>query len=1445
MGVTFVIAQNKSNKGKEFWVGWGHNILPPGITTGTTSKLYLYLSAEQTSSITISIPGTTFTTITDIISAGQVKTYQITLLTIMLTTEGINTNKAIHVESDVPIVAYAHQNGANSAGATMLMPVETYGYTYYSLNYTQVSNQILSSTGNAAYSWCYVIASENNTRIKVTPSVLTEGGKAAGASYNIDLNKGEIYNFFGKYNGQSGSTYLGEDLTGSKVASIAGNDGNCHPVAVFSGSSRMLINSTNGGDVLQQQIFPASAWGTRYLTVPSSSATNVAAFNNNVYRIAVRNASTIVKLNGTVLTGLQNNFYYEFQSNTPQYIEADGPILVAQFFPSTSAAGYLGGTGDPEMIYLSPQEQAIKKAFFYNTTKEVISTNYLTVVIPNGGLTSLLVDGSNAFSYTAAHPQKAGYTIVIKSTGASNAQHTVQSDSSFTAFTYGLGSAESYGYNAGTLVNDLTSVQGVQNALTPVTVPSSATCKNTPFQLIASLTYEPTQMVWKLSQAAPALQPTNADTTVVNPVAFDTVTVNGLRYYRYKLPRTYYFNQTGSYNIPVTVTSPGIDNCSNSLDILITLTVGLNPVPDFAISYSGCQADTAYLSGSFTANGNNITSYLWDFDDNTTDNRLNTKKKFNVNGAHPVRFRVISDVGCIGDTTKDVNTIPPPLTTASPSPNSVCAGGTITFSPVSSFPGGAIDKWYFDFGDGTPVQQYTNSNPVPHTFTTAAHDDTVKHWILGVGGCKSETLKIPVRIWANPVADFTTAPIGCLEDSTAYFTDKSTVSDGQTLSWSWTFGDVNATPSNPNTSSLQNPTHRYKSINNYNVKLIATTVEGGCPASKTKVFNVPGFINPIVFSIVNENNLCSNIPVALVNGMDVVVNGITKFDIYWDTLNNPTAFDSYINPSNNQSFLHNYPVFTTPLTKDITIKLVVYSQNGCVSSRFKTITLNAKPDLYFDVLQGVCVNGSPKFVGNATLLNSVSGSGVYSGLGVLPDTTINPSITGSGYQQVKYKYTSTFGCRDSVSQTIYVFPKPVAQFVFNKNACLKDSVLFTDQSTITNNQTIKEWHWDFGNTSTSTLLNGQPFYNHYGTYGSFPATLFVVSDSACISNTTAAQTVTIYPDPIAAFLPPEGLCVPSGQAIFTNQSTMPSGQASQLSYSWNFGDNSPNSSAINPVHYYTTGIPPYTVTLTVTGPQSLGGCVVTNQQVLNKVFQDPTALFAVNKDTLCNGRSMLFEDKSTSSTDAITNWRWDFGNNDTTNVQNITKAFNVGTYTATLKVTTVKGCTSNPDYSETFTIYKQPVVDAGPNILIRASTPVMLMSTSNDTIFHYLWTPSIYLDDDTLLRPTSTPTFNTTYKLMAYGAGGNCVAYDTVKVTALQFLSIANAFSPNGDGINDVWEIPYLSDYPEAKVEIFNRAGQLVFHNVAYQKTWDGKFNGTALPVGTYYYIIEPKNNGY
>jgi gliding motility-associated-like protein len=71
---------------------------------------------------------------------------------------------------------------------------------------------------------------------------------------------------------------------------------------------------------------------------------------------------------------------------------------------------------------------------------------------------------------------------------------------------------------------------------------------------------------------------------------------------------------------------------------------------------------------------------------------------------------------------------------------------------------------------------------------------------------------------------------------------------------------------------------------------------------------------------------------------------------------------------------------------------------------------------------------------------------------------------------------------------------------------------------------------------------------------------------------------------------------------------------------------------------------------------------------------------------------------------------------------------------------------------------------------------------------------------------------------------------------------VPNAFSPNGDGINDTWMIQYLDTYPGCTVDVYNRYGQVIFHSTGYSRPWDGRMNGQPLPIGTYYWIIDPKN---
>ncbi len=122
-----------------------------------------------------------------------------------------------------------------------------------------------------------------------------------------------------------------------------------------------------------------------------------------------------------------------------------------------------------------------------------------------------------------------------------------------------------------------------------------------------------------------------------------------------------------------------------------------------------------------------------------------------------------------------------------------------------------------------------------------------------------------------------------------------------------------------------------------------------------------------------------------------------------------------------------------------------------------------------------------------------------------------------------------------------------------------------------------------------------------------------------------------------------------------------------------------------------------------------------------------------------------------------------------------------------------------------------------------------------------MWTPNQYLNNNTIKNPVVSGVEDKIYTLLATSRGG-CSASDQVFVKVLKFPTIPNTFTPNNDGINDTWIIQYLETYPDNRVQVFNRYGQLVFESRGYAKPWDGTMNGKPLPFGTYYYIIEPAN---
>ena len=142
--------------------------------------------------------------------------------------------------------------------------------------------------------------------------------------------------------------------------------------------------------------------------------------------------------------------------------------------------------------------------------------------------------------------------------------------------------------------------------------------------------------------------------------------------------------------------------------------------------------------------------------------------------------------------------------------------------------------------------------------------------------------------------------------------------------------------------------------------------------------------------------------------------------------------------------------------------------------------------------------------------------------------------------------------------------------------------------------------------------------------------------------------------------------------------------------------------------------------------------------------------------------------------------------------------------------------------------------------MINAGSSTTIDATiTNPGNYSFLWTPSIYLDAATILNPVSSPDATTTYTIQAMDKTSKCIGTDIVIISPITGLYIPSAFTPNGDGKNDQWTIPGLALYPEARVTVFNRAGQIIFDQKGYTSTpWNGTLKGTTQPIGVYVFVI-------
>lgn len=575
-----------------------------------------------------------------------------------------------------------------------------------------------------------------------------------------------------------------------------------------------------------------------------------------------------------------------------------------------------------------------------------------------------------------------------------------------------------------------------------------------------------------------------------------------------------------------------------------------------------------------------------------------------------------------------------------------CNGNATQFTDSSSTNTGTITWWNWYLGNGdslinTQAPFYVYASGGKYNVTLVVNNSF---------NC-TDTLSDTVSVFYNPVANFGHANV-CLGD-TIHFSDSSVV-DTTVFTYDsiqtniWLFGD-----GSPTVNNAKDTSHYYSVKGTYNVTLIATSANG-C----TDVVNIPVKTYDFPQTSFTVPNTCLFDSASFINTSDsATMDHIGKW--LWD-FGDGTSTDS-----TNWNAEH---LYTAP--GDYTFSLITRNSIlGCADTLLDTITVYPMPIANFG-WSDVCLLDSMYFHDSSVVsTGSINGWQWTFADGSATDTIQNAVhlFTTPSNFNVTLICTTDKGCNDTISHNIVVHPLPTVHFTY-VNICDKDSMHFSNTSTIPTTDTLVAWNWQYGDMAIGA---GTQVAHLYDTSASYNVTLTVTSAFGCVDSIT--QTTVVNPNPTVGFISAiqagcEPLCV-----ILQDTSSIANG-GHNTSWLWDFGD-STNSTLSMAEHCYsndsTFDSVMYSCTLIVT---SDSGCISTLiKPNYITVYPKPTAAFVAQPtSTTIINPVITITDMSTG----VNYWNWNFGDMDTTALVIPLPHYyaDTGTYIITLTTTTQYGC---------------------------------------------------------------------------------------------------------------------------------------------------------------------------
>ncbi|HLP19798.1 MAG TPA: PKD domain-containing protein [Chitinophagales bacterium] len=872
---------------------------------------------------------------------------------------------------------------------------------------------------------------------------------------------------------------------------------------------------------------------------------------------------------------------------------------------------------------------------------------------------------------------------------------------------------------------------------------------------------------------------------------------------------------------------------------------GINPANGIGIYSINCKSFTVdFVNNSYNPPPvNNPQWYHWDFGvpgvTNDTSNLQNPQFTFPDTGAFLVTliaYKSAGNGGVCEDTTSAYIYVYPTFNTDFTTAD-ICADIPAQFTDGTVSTGGPITQWRWNFGDGgtstqiSPGHQY--ANPGSYNVTLISQNDK---------GCK-DTAQKTINVLPAPVASYTTSAT-CIGQPTTF----NNTSTGNVISYSWSFGDGN-------TAIQQSPVHTYAAVGSYQVRLIIATAEG-CADTLQQLINV----NPLpVINIPNDTTICPFTSVQLYSGGGV--------SYQWSPptgLNNPTGAN---------------PVATPTPPNAITYTVVVTDANQCINTDSVRISFHAIPQVNAGPDTSVCLN--PGNFQPSVQLNA-TGAATYvwtPTTGLNNPNIANPVSTPTANTKYVVTGTDVNGC--SITDSVNVFVLDPAL-----NVVVQPSVTICEGDTtgiaVVSQGQSTTYSWS-PNQYISNASELSPYFYPRDT------TLYIITISNYCYTKSDSVLIIVWPLPQLALNPLDSICITESIQLQAYDAQ---------TYLW---DANPTLSATNIPDPVAT--PTVTTTYYVTGTSALGCVARDTTQILvyfpsvltitpqvpyvclgtpvqlnvtgAYTYQwrpDPTLSATNIANPIANptDTTMYFVDAvnihGCASSDSVTlnvqfpvtavtlplfdgcqgqpvqlqasggfyyEWTPPTGLNNPF----VNDPFAMPDTTTAYVITVSNDCFS--DSAVTLVIvHPLPVVDAGPDTTIWRDTNAQLRGFTNET--NHFWNPSTWLDDPYNLNTNAQPQQTMYYELFAIDQYG-CLSIDSVLITVIPYtvLDIPTAFSPDGNGVNDVFRIVrYLNIDNLIELAVYNRWGNKVFSTTNIEQGWDGRYNEEPQPLGVYVWMV-------